>query len=53
MPAATLADVMRHGHELAIYCLDCRRMAVVKPLDLLLRIGEDFQEPPLVAHAER
>ncbi len=38
----TLADTARLGRELAIYCLDCRHSAIVAPLPLALRVGEDF-----------
>jgi len=47
MPPATLADVMRHGHDLAIDCLDCRRVAVVPPVELAMRVGEGFPVPRL------
>jgi hypothetical protein len=38
----TLADMMRDGAELAIYCCDCRHSTVVSPVPLALRVGEDF-----------
>ncbi len=38
----TLGDMMRDGAELAVYCLDCRHMAIVKPAELAPRVGEGF-----------
>jgi hypothetical protein len=38
----TLADTMRQHHELAIYCSDCRHSAILAPLSLAQRVGEDF-----------
>lgn len=42
MTLPTLGDAMRAGHQLAVHCLDCRRMAVVNPADLARRLGESF-----------
>jgi DNA-directed RNA polymerase subunit RPC12/RpoP len=38
----TLADTVQQCHELAIYCCDCSHKALVSPVPMAQRVGEDF-----------